>query len=553
MGDSEHSFLVALKKANEEPNADYHLSFTMRGEMNLFRDQKYADNWKALLDYFEQINKSRSPIFEAVYFYGKWKKDKDFQFVQQSISKFEEMEVSANEKKWFWVLSFCLSEQISICFEIGNNEKLKAVAQRIADYLAKGKECFHPHTFLELTRQFTRLLEKVENGLTEKVYCLIMDYLQTAPIDSSFQESFLNEGLAIEKAHKNQEAVKELHRKILDLKLKNADEKGKGSKLLLHGLLEDALTYCVKYVHDKPLATELKKRLQKIDYRDELVPMELPEEEQKKFDESSKKYAELLKESINDYVKQLKGLHPLQAIYAFSNDESLFNMRLERSKEFVKKLMKEHPIQDIFGLKLHVGNKSKKIDSAEEREEHRLHDFLVTYVYESMRGISNIFNQLIEHKIVDYADFYIFLKNCEVPDKSDFGIIMSGLLEHFDHRFLSSTSILTPKIESTLYDYLISINADVSCFAEETISKRTLGGLIDLPEIEKNFSLDFQYFLKLLLVADDSINFRNRFAHGEVEIGEFNEWCSSIIIFILLKICGKTFIQPQHSLKQPST
>jgi len=121
---------------------------------------------------------------------------------------------------------------------------------------------------------------------------------------------------------------------------------------------------------------------------------------------------------------------------------------------------------------------------------------------------------------------------------------MSGLLEHYNRWFLSSISILTPKIESTLYDYLISINADVSCYAEETISKRTLGGLIDLPEIEKNFSIDFQYFLKLLLVAEDSINFRNRFAHGEVKIEEFNESCSSIIIFILLKICGKTFTQP---------
>ena len=243
----------------------------------------------------------------------------------------------------------------------------------------------------------------------------------------------------------------------------------------------------------------------------------------------------------------------MQAIYAFSNDESLFNMRLESSKKFVKKLAEEHQVQDIFGLKLHVGHKSKKIDSAEEREEHRLHDFLVTYVYESIRVIASVFSQLVKQKIVDYADFYIFLKYCKVPDKNDFGIIMSGLLEHFDHRFLSSTSILTPKIESTLYDYLISINADVSSYAEETISKRTLGGLMDLPEIEKNFSIDFQYFLKLLLVADDSINFRNRFSHGEVEIGEFNEACSSIIIFILLKICGKTFIQPQHPLKQPST
>jgi len=71
LGNNESYFLVALKKTNEEPNADYHLSFTMRGEMNFFRDQKWADNWGARLDYFDQIGKSLSPIFEAVYFYGK--------------------------------------------------------------------------------------------------------------------------------------------------------------------------------------------------------------------------------------------------------------------------------------------------------------------------------------------------------------------------------------------------------------------------------------------------------------------------------------------------
>jgi hypothetical protein len=543
LGKNESHFLVALKRANEEPNADYHLSLTMRGEMNFFRNQKNADNWKARLNYFDHIGKALSPIFEAVYFFGKWKKEKDFKFALKSLEKFREMEGLAYEKNWFSVLSFCITEQVNLCFELKRDEDLKVIALRIIDYLAKGKESLQPRIFIELTRQFVRLLEKVEDELIEKVYCLVMDYLKTAPLNSSFQESFLNEALAIKKAQKNQKAVKELHRKILDLKIKKADEKGKGSNLLLHGFLEDALTYCVKYVHDKKLATELKKRLQKIDYLDELVPIELPEEEQKKLNEANKKYAERLEKSIKDYVKQLKGLQPLQAIYAFANDESLFNMRLESSKKFVKKLMEEHPIQNIFGHKLHLGHTSKKIDSTEEREEYRLHDFLVTYVHESIRVISNVFNQLIEQKIVDYADFYIFLQNCKVPDKNDFGIIMSGLLEHYNRRFLSSTSILTPKIESTLYDYLVSINADVSCYTKETISKRTLGGLIDLPEIEKNFSIDFQYFLKLLLVADDSINFRNRFAHGEVKIEEFNEACSSTIILILLKICGKTFKQ----------
>jgi hypothetical protein len=217
LGKNESYFLVALKKANEEPNADYHLGFTMRGEMNFFRDQKNADNWKARLDYFNQIDKTLSPIFEAVYFFGKWKKENSFEFAMKSLEKFREMEGMAHEKNWYWVLSFCITEQVNLCFELKRDEDLKAIALRIVDYLAKGKDCFRPHTFMELTRQSTRLLEIVENDFTEKVYCLVMDYLQTAPLDSSFQEGFLNEALARKK-----EAVKELHRKILDLKIKKS-------------------------------------------------------------------------------------------------------------------------------------------------------------------------------------------------------------------------------------------------------------------------------------------------------------------------------------------
>jgi hypothetical protein len=543
LGNNESYFLVALKKANEELNADFHLSFTMRGEMNFFRDQKFADNWSARIDYFDQIDKSLSPIFEAVYFFGKWKLEKNFEFALKSLGKFEEMEEIAYEKNWLWFLSFCMTEQVNLCFELGRDENLKDIAQRIVDYLTKGKEIFQPHTFMELTRQFTRLLEKIENELIEKVYRLVMDYLQTASLNSSFQEGLLNEARVIKKAQRNQEAVKELHRKILDLKLKIAEEKGKESKLLLHGFLEDALTYCVTYVHDKKLAIELKKRLQKIDYRNELKPIELPEEEQKKLKEADKKYAEFLRVAINDYVEKLKELHPLQVIYILANDESLLRMRVDRTTKFVKKLMDEHPVQDIFGFKLHVGHKSKKLSSPEEKREYRLHHQLALYMSEDIWIIDRIFHQLLEQEIVSPADFYIFLKNCTGLSRNDLGIIMGGILEHYNRWFLSSISILTPKIESTIYDYLVSINADVSCYAEETISKRTLGGLIDLPEIEKNFSIDFRYFLKLLLVADDSINFRNRFAHGEVQIEEFNESLSSTIIFILIKICGKAFRQ----------
>jgi hypothetical protein len=546
LGIEKSYLLTALKITNEKPNEDYQLSFSMTGEMNFFRDKENASNWGARLDYFEQIGTSQSPIFEAVFCYGKWKQEKDYQFILQSLSNFEKMEKIANEKKWFWVLSLCITEQINICFEIENNEKLKTIAQRIVDYLKERKEVFKPHTFMELTREFIRLLGIVENEPMKQAYILVADYLQSLPLDFSFQEGFLNACLAIKKAQKDEEIIRALHRQVLNLKLKKAEEKGKSSKLLLSGFLDEALAYCVKYVNDKALTIEIKKRLQNIDLRDEFQLIELPEDELKKFNEANEKYGVILKEAINDYVNGLKHLHPIQILYKLANDESLFRMRINNTRKFVNKLMDEHPVQDIFGFKVYFEHRNRKLKSREEKINHELNTQLSHYLRENIWVISQIFIQILKEEFVNIADIYFFLKNCATIDRTNFSIIMNGLLKHLSAEYLSSISILTPKIESAIYEYLLSINADVSCYANESISKRMLGGLIEQPEIAKNFSVDFQYFLKLLLITDDSINFRNRFAHGEVKIEEFNETLSSIILFILIKLCGKTIEFPKE-------
>lgn len=97
--------------------------------------------------------------------------------------------------------------------------------------------------------------------------------------------------------------------------------------------------------------------------------------------------------------------------------------------------------------------------------------------------------------------------------KNNFELILHGTKHHFQGDYVASVSILTPLIESILFDYLHAIGADVSSYESKIIEQRELGGLLNLKEVKDNFGENFQYFLKLLLVEADSINFRNRFAH----------------------------------------
>jgi hypothetical protein len=539
----EHYLLGYLRRANETPNKDYHLRFGMEGEIKFFRDEQMADKWAARLEYFEKIDVSISPIFEAVYLFGKWKTEKDFQYALKSISKFYEMELIAYEKKWFDVLIFCIKEQISLCFKLSKDEDLKRIPERIVKYLDERREIFQTHILVRLIEQFTRLLEKTTKEEIEKVYDLVMDYVEDVT-KYPFNEQLLNEAINIKRFQKDDDAVRALHRRILDLKLTEAEEKGKSSKLTRYILLERALDYCVKYVTDKELIASIKKKTSEIDFTDELVEIELPNEEKKKFEEAIKKKLEIFEKAISDYIDKSRTLHPLQILYNACNDKSLIMMKVVDTKRFTENIMKES-IRHLFSETFDSGESRRRIDDLEEKKEHELHRQLEFGLRDTIWVISNIFGKLFEKNLLRLSDARNFLINCSCMNQNDLEIILDGMTRHLHGDYVSSISVLTPKIESAIYAYLKYVGADVTSYDREILSKRMLGGLIDQPEIEKNFGVDFKYFMKLFLVADDSINFRNRFSHGAVNIREFNETVSLIIIFMLLKIYAKSFKIPK--------
>ena len=91
--------------------------------MNFFKNDSLHEHWEKRLAYFKEIDITLSPIFEAVYYYGKWKYEKEFQFALSSFSKFQEMEELSYKKNWIWVLSFCITEQIDLAFKLSRRAR----------------------------------------------------------------------------------------------------------------------------------------------------------------------------------------------------------------------------------------------------------------------------------------------------------------------------------------------------------------------------------------------------------------------------------------------
>jgi hypothetical protein len=393
---------------------------------------------------------------------------------------------------------------------------------------------------MELARQFTRLLEFVKQDQHAEICGILLGFAQNKTLGYSFREGFFDACIEIRMFSKDEDSASKLHMDVLNLKIEEAEEKGTHSKLVLAGLLENALDYCFTYVKNGKIIEDLKKRITGIDYSDELVAVELPEDVKKELNEKFRKYDEQVRKAVSEYIEKLKGNHPIQILYNILNDESIFRMNVENTKDFTHKLLKQS-ISNLFTTSLDVKFKRKKIESQAEKFEFRLHENLLNYLDDTMRLIYYITSRLQTEKIMTANILYDFLSNCEIISETDIQIITKGILRHFAGDYISSVSILTPKIESTLFLYLDRIKADVSTYRTSEISQRLLGGLIELPEVKGNFSIDFQYFMKLLLVADDSVNFRNRLSHGGVNISELNQKTSLIVIFLILKICAKTF------------
>lgn len=155
--------------------------------------------------------------------------------------------------------------------------------------------------------------------------------------------------------------------------------------------------------------------------------------------------------------------------------------------------------------------------------------------------VNQVFEKLENIGLIDSSYIVDFLSRSTGLSENNLALISSGVVHHFQKDYVASISILTPLIEGLLFDYLHSIGADISSYEGTTLEQRELGGLLNQKELTDNFGEDFQYFLKLFLITPDAINFRNRLAHGLASEVEFNHIVSSTILFIILKICSKTF------------
>lgn len=537
-------FLVSyLERAEQDSTKDFSLVMAAKHTFTeFFRDENNKALWKQRLELHKNLDLKLCPLFEAVWLFGQWKIKREYRYGIESAAKFEEMGKIAYEKNWVWALVYCIETASYIYKVLKHTEKLKLISKRIASYLREKKEIFPTHTILELAHLFNSIITSAEPNDINEIYKMLIDFLERKLRDDyfNFQRRFLFEAIAIARFMKLDKDIKKLQEKAIQSWIDEAEFKGKASNLIKVALLQKALDYSVS-VGNKEKIQQLKKDLSEIDFSDELKEVTLPKEEREKFQRVVKDYYDKMRDVIRKYVDGLSKMHPLQIIWNVCNDEAIIRIKLKETRKFVRELMGKYPLQYIFGTVLHAGEKTIRLESLEEKEKFQLNQQLMFGVNETIWIVNQIFSELKDRNLLTVSSISDFLSRCSCVSKNNFELIGFGVCHYFQKDYVASVSILTPLIESVLFDYLRSIGADVSSYEGKVIEQRELGGLLNLSEVKDKFGEDFQYFLKLFLVESDSINFRNRLAHGNVEVEEFNELSSSIILFIILKICSKTF------------
>ncbi|MCX7998594.1 MAG: DUF4209 domain-containing protein, partial [Leptospiraceae bacterium] len=538
-------FLISYLDAMErDPTKDFLLvMYVKHMYLDFFKNQNNETKWKDRLDSLKDLDLTLSPIFEAVWLFGKWKIGKNYELGIKSAQKFEEMERIAYKKDWFWILTCSLETAIYIYKMLGYDEQLKLASKRITSYLKDKKETLPPRTILELSRLFNNIINVAEREDIEYVYTTLIEFSERMLENKNFifQRNFLSEAIKIAKFLKLKDDKKQLHEKLLQSWINEAQEKGKVSKLVKYFILQQALDYSVKIGY-REMTQQLKKELAGIDFSDELIEITIPEQEREQLEKIVKEHYEMLGERIREYINRIGNLPSTQILLNICMNGSIIRINLEETKEFVQKLMREHPLQNIFSIILLASEKTVRLESIEDKEKFQLNQQLNFGVLETIWIVTQIFRELQYRNILTLSSVADFLSRCNLS-KNSFELILHGAKHHFQGDYVASVSILTPLIESILFDYLRAVGADVSSYESKIIEQRELGGLLNLREVKDNFGENFQCFLKLLLVEADSINFRNRFAHGNVAIEEFNESTSSVTLFIILKICAKLLIK----------
>jgi Domain of unknown function (DUF4209) len=137
--------------------------------------------------------------------------------------------------------------------------------------------------------------------------------------------------------------------------------------------------------------------------------------------------------------------------------------------------------------------------------------------------------------------FVRFISDCKFLNNVQVNLIERGIIQHFNHDYISSIYVMVPQIEGILRALLsakgLSVLKSNNKGKEATIQDNILGGLLRTARVNNCFDDNFQKYMEVKFVDETGINLRNNLLHNLISsLDEFSHTVSYSLIHVIVML-----------------
>ncbi|ETA69283.1 hypothetical protein MettiDRAFT_2779 [Methanolobus tindarius DSM 2278] len=482
--------------------------------------------------YIQSIN---HPFFAPLDNYSLWIFEQDYKAAVAAAAKFHENATNiANEKMYlFSVANFQISSDIYKSLGKGHLDNVHEIVEDIFETIKVIENRHDLRWNLELLDILYNNLNLLEKTTYEKIISIT---------ENGFQYFYDSKNMHLARSYL------EIQRKILNKKGTQKElaaifekiaityetdaELRKDEHAVVCAFLKEALGY-YELAGNHPKIEEVKLRLkaesQKVEYSKNSVDVKLP------------------MDHINKLISYFSTLEfdkiPLEiALY----DE--FVPKKKDMMQLTEEILATYPLIGIIPTVTTCDGNDVKACSSPEAIKNHQYRFQYSNHMKFIGVVLNIiFKRLTEKEMFSSEVVFRYLSNNELLVQDDLETAKTGIEAYFKSDYVTCMHILVPKLENIIRNLMYIGGIPTTITDMDGIREGDLGNYLRKEEVQNIVGEDFNDFLKILFIEKDSINLRNRLAHGLLKYIEFNEVFASLILFVYLRLGAVELISEEKS------
>lgn len=512
------------EKALHAPDNDYHLAFELERIFEVLHDGNELSS--DLKGEAEELGEFQ--LHELLTAMESWYVEDEFDSIQDILDLLDDQIDAAIDLDWYAVTATFHIEKIQLKAGLSGHDPQPEIADAL--------------TFLDdnLEETSTNRIQSLVKLVLDNADFLTDDELRAwADLCDRWADLLGDENQYMQERHaishrialKNEisEDVNDDQQRMVDSFDKEAELKGQNSSLLLATTLEQGLKRCVEFLSDEK-KKEWKRRA--LDARregiNEMAEISIDEDMQEALAEESRANIERMVDWVKDTVDiYSNSTYALYCLLCSDGYVPGYEQALLVQEGFVFPQMVQTQITSPEGHS--IGVNPSLMDDPESRRipTSYVHDVRIKNII-----LTSALYRLFDDDIISEFDFYLLFEVSDMSDNTK-AFLTDAVMDLYDGKYIRSFGLAIHRMEGAIVDTLDEMGMAFSALTGEGTQQQALGGLLeDLDDL-----IDEEYLIYLITNYTDGRghNYRNRWAHGQMQYRELGFQVASITIFDTLK------------------